>query len=112
MKFFEKNNDRSITSQQIIDALKANKDTLIRYGVRRIGLFGSYARGEQKRNSDIDFLAEFDELVFENFMDLAFYLEKLFGKKVELITNGSLSPYIVPYIEKEIIWYEAKPAVS
>jgi predicted nucleotidyltransferase len=39
-------------------------------------------------------------------MDLAFFLEDLFGKKVELITEGSLSPYIRPYVEKEVRWYE------
>ena len=97
--------DRNLTSQKIIDMLKFHKDTLIKYGVKRIGLFGSYARGDQKKNSDMDFLVEFDKPVFENFMDLAFYLENLFGKKVELITNGNISPYIQPYVEKEVKWY-------
>lgn len=108
----KKSIDQNITSQQIIDKLKAHKETLMKYGVKRIGLFGSHARGDQKNNSDIDFLVELDKPVFENFMDLAFYLEKLFGKKVELITNGNISPYILPYVEKEIIWYEAKSTVS
>jgi hypothetical protein len=40
-------------------------------------------------------------------MGLVFDLEGLFGKKVELITNGSLSPYIQPHVEKEVRWYEA-----
>ena len=97
--------DRNLTSQKIIDMLKFHKDALIKYGVKRIGLFGSYARGDQKKNSDMDFLVEFNKPVFENFMDLAFYLENLFGKKVELITNGNISPYIQPYIEKEVKWY-------
>jgi len=39
-------------------------------------------------------------------MDLVFSLEDLLGKKVELITNGNLSPYIQPYVEKEVRWYE------
>ena len=104
--------DRNLTSQKIIDTLKFHKDALIKYGVKRIGLFGSYARGDQKKNSDMDFLVEFDKPVFENFMDLAFYLENLFGKKVELITNGNISPYIQPYIEKEVKWYETESAIS
>lgn len=45
-------------------------------------------------------------------MDAAFCLEDLFGRRIELITSGSLSPYIQPYVEKEIKWYETEPAVS
>jgi predicted nucleotidyltransferase len=45
-------------------------------------------------------------------MDLVFYLEDLFGRKVELITNGSLSPYIQPYVEKEVKWLETELAIS
>ena len=40
------------------------------------------------------------------FMDLVFSLEKHPGKKVDLVTKGSLSPYIRPYVEKEVKWYE------
>jgi len=86
--------------------LKKHKDLLKKYKVKRIGLFGSYVRGEQKKRSDIDFLVEFEEPNFDNFMDLAFSLEDLFRKKAELITNGNLSPYIQPYVEKEVRWYE------
>lgn len=54
------------------------------YGVRRIGLFGSYCRGEQTETSDVDILVEFedDEKTFDNYMDLKFFLEDLFGLKV------------------------------
>jgi len=93
-----------------MNMLKDHSEILQKYGVKRIGLFGSFVRGEQKKNSDIDFLVEFEKPVFENFMDLAFYLEELFGRKVELITNGSLSPYIQPYVEKEVKWYETESA--
>ena len=95
-----------------MNMLKDNNEILRKYEVKRIGLFGSFARGDQKKNSDIDFLVEFEKPVFENFMDLAFYLEELFGRKVELITNGNLSPYIQPYVEKEVKWYETESAIS
>lgn len=95
-----------LTKQEILRALRAHRDILKKYGVKRIGLFGSYVRGEQKEDSDIDFLVEFEQVDFDNFMDLAFFLEDYFGRKVELITNGSLSPYVQPYVEKEIEWYE------
>ncbi len=97
---------KELTDKKIMNLLKKHSDILKKYKVRRIGLFGSYVRGEQKRNSDIDFLVEFEEANFDNFMDLVFSLEDLFSKKVELITNGNLSPYIQPYVEKEVRWYE------
>lgn len=95
-----------LTDKEIMSLLKEHRDILKKYRVKRIGLFGSYVRGEQKRYSDIDFLVEFEEPTFDNFMDLVFSLEDLFSKKVELITNGNLSPYIQPYVEKEVRWYE------
>jgi predicted nucleotidyltransferase len=95
-----------LTDKEIVSLLKKHKDLLKKYKVKRIGLFGSYVRGEQKKQSDIDFLVEFEEPSFDNFMDLVFSLEDLLGKKVELITNGNLSPYIQPYVEKEVRWYE------
>jgi predicted nucleotidyltransferase len=100
-------NKKELTDKKIMSLLKGHNDILKKYKVKRIGLFGSYVRGEQKKRSDIDFLVEFEEPNFDNFMDLIFYLEDLFRKKVELITNGSLSPYIEPYVEKEVKWYEA-----
>ncbi len=96
----------TLTDKYIIEVLKKHIDVLKKYGVKRIELFGSFVRGEQEKNSDIDFLVEFEKPNFENFMDLAFFLEDLFGRKVELITNGSLSPYMEPYIEKELVWSE------
>jgi predicted nucleotidyltransferase len=99
-------NKKELTDKVIMGLLKKHNDILKKYKVKRIGLFGSYIRGEQKRNSDIDFLVEFEEPTFNNFMDLVFSLEDLFSKKVELITNGNLSPYMQPYVEKEVRWYE------
>lgn len=90
----------------IMDILIAHDDILKKYKVRKIGLFGSYAKGVQNKKSDIDFLVEFKEPTFDNFMDLVFALEKLFKRKVDLITNGNLSPYIQPYVLKEIKWHE------
>lgn len=98
---------KDLTDKQIFNLLKKHREILKKYKVKRIGLFGSYIRGEQKKHSDIDFLVEFKEPTFDNFMGLVFDLEGLFGKKVELITNGSLSPYIQPLVEKEVRWYEA-----
>jgi hypothetical protein len=77
-----------------------------RFGVKRIGLFGSFARGEEKDSSDVDIMFEFDQPTFDNFMKLVFYLEELFHRKVELVTPDSLSPYIAPYVKKEVVWVD------
>lgn len=89
----------------VIDVLKSHeREMKKRFGIKRIGLFGSFARGEQKDASDVDILVEFEEPTFDNFMNLAFFLEDLFSRKVELVTPDSLSPYIAHYVEKEVVW--------
>jgi predicted nucleotidyltransferase len=90
-----------------INTLRKNaKDIKARFSVKRIGLFGSFARSEQKASSDIDILVEFDKPTFRNFMDLSFYLEDLFGREVDLVTVKGLNPRIRPYVEKDVIWSE------
>jgi predicted nucleotidyltransferase len=97
---------QKLTEELIFSILRQHVDILRKLSVRKIGLFGSFARGEQRRRSDIDFLVEFEKPTFDNFMDLIFSLEKLLGKKVDIVTQGSLSPYIRPYVEKEVRWCE------
>ena len=82
------------------------KEIKKKYGVKKIGVFGSYVRGEQTETSDVDLLVEFEKPTFDNFMDLLFFLEDLFGKTVDLITNRGMSPYISPRIEKGVVWCE------
>jgi uncharacterized protein len=103
----EKTKKKIPTRQQILDILSANDNLLKNQGVRRIGLFGSFARNQGRMRSDLDFLVEFESPTFDNFMNLAFLLEKLFGRHVDLITSDGLSNHARPYIEKEVIWYEA-----
>jgi predicted nucleotidyltransferase len=77
---------------------------LAEFGVKQIGLFGSYLRNEATINSDIDLLVDIsrERKTFRNFMALNYYLEDLFGCKVELVTKQSLSPYIGPHILKTV----------
>jgi SOS regulatory protein LexA len=95
-----------LSKDEIFRQLRAHQDTLDKYNVKRIGLFGSYARSEQTPASDIDFVVEFGEPDFDNFMNLNYFLDDLFGKKVEILTPAGLSPHIKHYIEKELIWHE------
>lgn len=99
-------NIKQFVDNEIFSLLERHSNILRQFKVKKIGLFGSFARGEQKKNSAIDFLVEFYEPTFDNFIDLLFSLEDLFGRKVELITDGSLSPYLQPFVEKEVKWYE------
>jgi predicted nucleotidyltransferase len=75
------------------------------FGVKRIGIFGSFARGEQKRTSDIDVLVEFahGKATFDNFMQLAFCLEDLFSRKIDLLTVKGIDLYIRSRVESEVI---------
>jgi predicted nucleotidyltransferase len=79
-----------------------------RFGVTRIGIFGSFARGEQTRKSDVDILVDFADgyATLRNFVGLSDYLETLFRRKVDLLTEPSLSGLIRPYIEQDVIWIE------
>lgn len=92
------------TKEQIFAQLAEHNADLRRFGVRRFGLFGSFVRDDHTDRSDIDFLVEFEagQKSFDNFMRLAFFLEDLFGRKVDLVTNESLSPYIGPKILQEV----------
>lgn len=75
-----------------------------RFGVKRIGIFGSHARGEEREMGDVDVLVEFIAPSFDNFMDLAFFLQDLFGREVDLVTTRGLSPHIAPFVEREVVW--------
>ena len=94
-------------SDYILSIIKTHKGELQIFGVKDIGLFGSYARGEQNVNSDIDILVDFfeDKENFDNFMGLYDFLEKLFqNEKIEVVTKNGLSPYIGPRILQEVIY--------
>jgi predicted nucleotidyltransferase len=72
--------------------------------VKRIGLFGSFVRGEQRPESDIDLLVEFEpgKKTFDAFMELSFLLEEVLQRRFELATMESLSPYVGPHILREV----------
>src|SRR5680860_1359468 len=91
---------RILDKNSIIQTLHSHREELAGFGVDRIGLFGSYSKNKTHPNSDIDFLVEIqkEKKTFRNFMALAYFLEDLFQKKVDLVTPQSLSPYIGPHI--------------
>ena len=93
--------------EHILSEMKQQKSKLQNLGIVRIGLFGSYVREEQSKNSDIDILIEFEpeKENFDNYMSVYDMLENLFkSEKVEIVTKNGLSPYIGPQILKEVIY--------
>jgi len=94
----------AMNKYQIMNFLEAHRDAIHSFGVRKIGLFGSYVRDAQGPESDIDLLVDFDDdkLNYDNYINLAYYLEDELDTKVDLITVGGLSPHIGPNILKEV----------
>ncbi len=96
-----------ITKEQIVETITSTKPELKSFGIRSIGLFGSYVRGEQTRTSDIDILIDFepDKENYDNYMAVYDIIEQLFlNEKVEIVTKNGLSPYIGPSILNEVLY--------
>lgn len=93
------------TKENIIKILQSNKLKLSKFGIRNVGLFGSYLRNEQSTDSDIDLLIDFEpeKENFDNYMAVYDLFEKLFkNEKIEVVTKNGLSPYIGPKILNEV----------
>lgn len=88
----------------IFTSIQNKKSVLKNYGVKDIGLFGSFVRDEATERSDIDLIVEFEtgKKTYNNFIGLAYFLEDLLGRRVELLTSQSLSPYLKNNILKEV----------
>jgi predicted nucleotidyltransferase len=93
-----------MTRDEILKRVEENRAKIRGLGVRRLGIFGSYARGEQQETSDMDFLVEFESATFDNYFDLKFFLEDLFARQVDLVVSDTLKPRIRASILKEAIY--------
>lgn len=89
-----------LTPKKIIQTLEENRDEIRKTGVKKIGLFGSYAKGKEGKNSDIDFLVEFQVIDFDRYFYMLSLLENLFQKKVDLVIEKDLKPEL-KYLKKE-----------
>jgi len=94
------------TKNNIVKTIHNNTDEIRTYGVRRIGVFGSFVKAAQNNKSDIDILVEFNKgkKAFDNYMELKFYLEKVFHRRVDLVIKGALKPRIKHQILKEVVY--------
>jgi uncharacterized protein len=90
--------------QEAIDRITPLAPRLHAHGVKRLALFGSFARGDQHPESDVDLLVEFSpgRKNYDNFLAVCELLEETLQRRVELLTPESLSPHIGPRILQEV----------
>lgn len=92
------------TKEMIISKLMEIKPKLLeRYPICELGLFGSYASGENKSNSDIDILVDFNQAVGIGFIHLAHDLEDAFNIKVDLVSRRGIKAKYLHSVEKNLI---------
>jgi predicted nucleotidyltransferase len=89
----------------VLNSIRIHKKELKeKFTVRRIGVFGSLAREDADRESDVDILVEFDQPTFDHYMDLKFFLEQLLNAEVDLVMADTVKPRLRPYISQEVIY--------
>ena len=82
--------------------MRKNKDILKSYGVKKIGLFGSYVLGTETDKSDIDILVELEkENIYKNYCNVKYFLEDLFNKEIDLITLGDYESQYMTKLAKD-----------
>lgn len=94
------------TADTILAFLTVNRETLKAMGVTKIGLFGSYVRGEQKPDSDIDFLFTMDDFTWQNWAKLWNFLEDSLQREVDVVPEKDLRPELRPYVLPEVRYAE------
>jgi uncharacterized protein len=93
-----------LTKNDIVKIIQENMEEIKGYGIRKIGIFGSAATDSSTERSDIDILVEFqkDKKAFDNYMELKFFLEHLFNRKVDLVIKDALKSRIKDNVLKEV----------
>lgn len=98
-----------MTREKVMDILRKELSYLVsEYGVKRIGLFGSYAKGLHREDSDIDILVEFEKPIGLKFVEFGEYLEKLLGRKADILTPAGIKGIrikeVAEHIKKSIVY--------
>ncbi len=94
------------TADSILEFLHDHASELRTMGVQKIGLFGSYVRGEQSADSDIDFLFAMENLTWRRWMTVWNFLEDRLGCKVDLVPEEDLRPELHRYVFPEVRYAE------
>lgn len=95
-----------INKEQIFDTILLHQNDIEKFGVKSIGLFGSYLKNNATHNSDIDIYIDFikEKKTFKNYTGAYFYLQNIFDKKIDFITPQSLGKYVSSSILKEVVY--------
>ena len=92
------------TTQDVLGLLRAARPQLAReFGITRLALFGSYARGDQREDSDVDVLVEVDASIGMRFVDLAERIEALLGVRSDVVSRRAIAPRHWARIEKDLV---------
>jgi predicted nucleotidyltransferase len=92
-----------LNQTQILNSLhKALPELQQKYPIAKLALFGSYSRNEQHPESDIDIMVEFSKPVGIEFIDLSFELEKIFGRKVDLVSQKAIKPKYFELLKNDL----------
>lgn len=92
----------ALADKEILKQLREHWNVLRKYGVKKVGLFGSFANGTQNKKSDIDLVVEFKKPSFDNYLLLSDYLECLFKRKVDILTPWGVKSIRVKEVTEEI----------
>jgi len=89
-----------LNRERIFQLIHENRDQIDQFGVKRIGLFGSFVDDTNTSDSDVDLLVEFDKgkKTFDNYMDLKFFLENLFQRDVDLVIKDTVKKTLRSHI--------------
>ncbi len=97
--------EKVTTAQRIEEKIRKVKPILVReYGVKSIGYFGSYAKGNSNESSDVDMLVDFSSSIGWKFFDLKEYLEEVIGQDIDLVTPGALKKRLKESILRDIVY--------
>ncbi len=93
-----------MNKRAVIKILRDNMDNIRKFGVKRIGIFGSAARDELREDSDIDIVVEFEKgkATFENFGGIVEFLEKLFNREIDLLTPCGIESIRIKSVRERI----------
>jgi predicted nucleotidyltransferase len=92
------------TTQDVLAVLRAARPQLAsEFGITRLALFGSYARGDQREDSDVDVLVEVDPSIGMRFVDLAERIEALLGVRSDVVSRRAIAPRYWSRIERDLL---------
>ncbi|NPD90182.1 MAG: nucleotidyltransferase family protein [Asgard group archaeon] len=98
--------EKTLNLSDVLDEIQRNKNVILSFGVKNIGVFGSFVKNEQKISSDLDILIEFKKGMksFDNYMGLLFFLEDLFQVKIDLVIKEAIKPRLKSHILESVTY--------